>query len=446
MGTAISPNVFPQLNLPLTAPALPKLRVSGQEPGESVALPNRLTAAAHDPGTDAVTGPETGVADTFNAVTYGARVQRMSLAAEFQRVWERIAAVQERSGGTQAAAGLEQLEFSFVAEARIEELAVFQRRTADVAAGLDGTRNESFVRASRAMAARFSVSIKLSGAALNGFAGAAEGLQDGDPASFDRFLGFAQDALAQLDEIASELFSLLHDLVQGGGDVQERIDAFIEELRALGLFGEGNTAAQPGEALSTAMQTGSLSIQLEFQFEYEELVQVQQAAVQQSDPIVLDLDGDGIELTGYTQGARFDITGTGKTVTTGFVTGGDAFLAIDRNANGRIDNGTELFGDQNGAANGFEELRRLDTNRDGRINRLDRGFDDLLLWRDDGDGQTEAGELLGLADAGIQEISLGYRNVSQVAAGGNRIAQIASFLRNDGSRGTAADALLNFTV
>ena len=124
-----------------------------------------------------------------------------------------------------------------------------------------------------------------------------------------------------------------------------------------------------------------------------------------------------------------------------------AWLALRNQArNGRIDNGAELFGDQNGAANGFEELRRLDTNRDGRINRLDAEYDGLLLWRDDGDGQTEAGELIGLAEAGIEEISLGYRNVSQVAAGGNRIAQIASFLRNDGSRGTAADAILNFTA
>ncbi len=446
MGTAISTNVFPQLNQPLTRSALPKFRASGQEPGDSPALPNLLTAAAHDTGAGRVMGPETGLADTFDAVTYGARVQRASLAAEFQRVRERIAGVPAQGGDTQAAAGLEQLEFSFVAESRLEELAIFQRRTANAAAGLQGARSESFAQASREMAVRFSVSVKLSGAALNGFAGAAEDLQDGDPASFDRFLGFAQDALGQLDEIANELFSLLHDLVQGGGELRERIDAFIEELRALGLFGGGDAAAPPGEALSTTMQAGSLSIQLEFEFEYEERVQVQQAAVQQSDPIVLDLDGDGIELTSYAQGARFDITGTGKQVTTGFVTGGDAFLAMDRNANGRIDNGAELFGDQNGAANGFEELRRLDTNRDGRINRLDAEYDGLLLWRDDGDGQTEAGELIGLAEAGIEEISLGYRNVSQVAAGGNRIAQIASFLRNDGARGTAADAILNFTA
>ncbi|NLT59214.1 MAG: hypothetical protein GXX88_01165, partial [Candidatus Hydrogenedentes bacterium] len=293
MGTAISTNAFPQLNQPLTRSALPKFRASGQEPGDSPALPNLLTAAAHDTGAGRVMGPETGLADTFDAVTYGARVQRASLAAEFQRVRERIAGVPAQGGDTQAAAGLEQLEFSFVAESRLEELAIFQRRTANAAAGLQGARSESFAQASREMAVRFSVSVKLSGAALNGFAGAAEDLQDGDPASFDRFLGFAQDALDQLDEIANELFSLLHDLVQGGGELRERIDAFIEELRALGLFGGGDAAAPPGEALSTTMQAGSLSIQLEFEFEYEERVQVQQAAVQQSDPIVLDLDGDG---------------------------------------------------------------------------------------------------------------------------------------------------------
>ena len=103
-----------------------------------------------------------------------------------------------------------------------------------------------------------------------------------------------------------------------------------------------------------------------------------------------------------------------------------------------------MFGDQNGAANGFEELRRLDTNGDGRINQLDANFNKLLLWRDNGNGITEPGELISLADAGIVEISLGYRNVNQSAAGGNRITQVATFVRADGSRGTAADALLNY--
>ena len=60
------------------------------------------------------------------------------------------------------------------------------------------------------------------------------------------------------------------------------------------------------------------------------------------------------------------------------MTGGDAFLAIDRNGNGSIDDGTELFGDQNGAAHGFAELAKFDSNHDGVINAQDDDFDKLL--------------------------------------------------------------------
>lgn len=66
-------------------------------------------------------------------------------------------------------------------------------------------------------------------------------------------------------------------------------------------------------------------------------------AVQQSDPITLDLNGNGVELTNYTNGANFDITGSGTKVNTAFVTGGDAFLAINGNGNGHIDSGKELL-------------------------------------------------------------------------------------------------------
>jgi hypothetical protein len=111
-----------------------------------------------------------------------------------------------------------------------------------------------------------------------------------------------------------------------------------------------------------------------------------------------------------------------------------------------VDNGRELFGTQNGASNGFEELRKLDSNGDGVINKEDRDFAALKLWKDNGDGKTTAGELLTLAQAGIDEISLGYRNTNEATAGGNQLAQIASFRYSDGRRGAAADALLNYTV
>src|SRR5690606_21416172 len=116
-------------------------------------------------------------------------------------------------------------------------------------------------------------------------------------------------------------------------------------------------------------------------------------------------------LTSYRDGARFDILGNGSKQQTAFVTGGDAFLALDRNRDGIINDGTELFGDQRGAANGFEELRKLDTNGDGKISAADKYYDKLLLWIDNGDGVSEPGELKGLRAAGIESLSLHYANV-----------------------------------
>jgi len=160
----------------------------------------------------------------------------------------------------------------------------------------------------------------------------------------------------------------------------------------------------------------------------------------------LDLDGDGFEFTDVAGGASFDLLATGRAQRTAFVTGGDAFLAIDRNANGRIDDGAELFGDQRGVANGFEELRKLDSNRDGVIDAADERFDDLRLFRDNGDGRTDPGELARLADYGVSAIDLNYVNREEAASGGNRLAQIASFRFADGRIGRAADALLNLIV
>ena len=447
MGAAVVPNLFAQVNQFFNSPEHLGFRNPGAGPSINAALPAHLAAG----GRRSAAPPEgnaPGAQETFEALTYNARMERVSIAAEFQHVRERITAALEDAGQTQSSTGMEQLTFSFFAESRVEELAVFQQRATNVAQGLGGTRKQSFIQVSQQVSMRFSMSMTFTGAALNGFAGTAEALQNGNGAAFDQFLSFANDLMKQLDDIANEIFSLMQDMVQQRGELQERIDTFIGELRALGLLDGGNTSgnAFPVSSLQTGFMAQRVSIQLEFEFEYTQIVQFQQSEVQAADPIVLDLDGRGIHLTSHRDGARFDITGTGRVVNTAFVTGGDAFLAIDRNGNGIIDDGTELFGDQNGAANGFEELRKLDSNGDGRINALDDRFHELLLWRDNGNGITEPGELMTLTEAGIREICLAYENVDKAAAGGNRITQTASFVWEDGSRGKAADVLLNYTV
>ncbi len=166
-----------------------------------------------------------------------------------------------------------------------------------------------------------------------------------------------------------------------------------------------------------------------------------------ADPIILDLDQDGIELTSARNGVQFDINGDGQSEQTAFATGDDAFLALDRNGNGAIDDGRELFGDQHGSANGFEELAKYDSNYDGLIDEHDAVYDDLLLFSDTNkDGRSDASELRTLRQEGIASIALSYLKTNRLTSGGNRLAELGSFERFDGRKGTAADALLSYVA
>ncbi len=161
-------------------------------------------------------------------------------------------------------------------------------------------------------------------------------------------------------------------------------------------------------------------------------------AAQAKDPLVLDLDGRGPATTGSAGARLFDLRGDGTTAPTSFVTGGSALLALDRNGNGRIDDGGELFGDQHGAADGYEELRKFDANGDGTLDAKDPVFGKLLLLY--GSGATT-----GLAEAGIRSLEVDAAAGSGTASGGDAILRTATAQREDGSTlGTYALALNTF--
>jgi hypothetical protein len=124
------------------------------------------------------------------------------------------------------------------------------------------------------------------------------------------------------------------------------------------------------------------------------------------DPIVLDLTGNGIQLTSLQNSTvHFDFAGDGFAERAGWVGPGSGILAIDRNGNGLIDNGLELFGSS--TQDGFAVLETLDTNGDGKIDSQDADFGKLRIWRDlNQNGVTDDGELQTLAQAGITSISL----------------------------------------
>ncbi|WP_292556451.1 calcium-binding protein [Methylobacter sp.] len=166
---------------------------------------------------------------------------------------------------------------------------------------------------------------------------------------------------------------------------------------------------------------------------------------QRRDPLTLDLDGDGLETVGIDSAnpILFDHDGDGVSNATGWIKPDDGFLVLDRNGNGLIDNGTELFGDSTPlyaggtAADGFAALAQEDTNGDGLVNAGDANWDNLRVWQDaNSDGITDAGELHSLESLTITGFHVAKLENTTRLGNGNQIADLGSFIRDDGTEGT----------
>ena len=165
--------------------------------------------------------------------------------------------------------------------------------------------------------------------------------------------------------------------------------------------------------------------------------------------IVIDLDGDGLEGKRASKAnASFDMNGDGIGDDTGWVSGGDGMLVIDRDGDGAITHASELsfLSEKEGAKNAWEGLAQLDSTKDGKLSVADARYGDLRVWIDrHGDGVSRADELKSLADLGITEI--GLRNLAttdSVKMGGNLALSTSTFTWKDGVTGTIGDVAMAF--
>jgi len=150
-------------------------------------------------------------------------------------------------------------------------------------------------------------------------------------------------------------------------------------------------------------------------------------------PIIFDFDDDGFNLTDADHGVDFDLNADRQRERIAWTSsaGSDAWLCRDRNGNGVIDDGSELFGNftplANGrrAPNGFVALAEFDApasggDGDGKLDSSDRLWTTLRLWIDaNHDGISQPGELITLAEAGVQSIDLHYIRSSYTDDNGN---------------------------
>jgi hypothetical protein len=169
-----------------------------------------------------------------------------------------------------------------------------------------------------------------------------------------------------------------------------------------------------------------------------------------SSPLIVDTLHNGYALTSVEDGVRFDLDADGVAELVAWTArdSDDEFLAMDRNGNGRIDDGSELFGDHTPAypdgevvttANGFEALKFLQSpsygvsRADQLIDARDVPFSRLLLWRDaNHNGISEPDELRSAADAGVVGIAAAYKEKKRKDRYGNEFRQRGTIIWQDG--------------
>ncbi len=194
-----------------------------------------------------------------------------------------------------------------------------------------------------------------------------------------------------------------------------QLDYLHEELRyersAVSFSGQVQTADGRTHAFSLDMQWEHLQISR----------QALSLSADVIDPLIVDLDGQGIRFNGQIR-LPFDLSIDGRQEQIPLLEAGSAYLALDRNGNGVIDDGSELFGPSTG--NGFAELARYDDDSNGWIDAGDAVWSQLWLWRPAVNGvemQPLAGS--GIAAIGLQSISTPFTLRDDAGTG---IADIAA--------------------
>ncbi len=184
---------------------------------------------------------------------------------------------------------------------------------------------------------------------------------------------------------------------RNGWGVEYDYHALREEFEQTSFSASGIIRTTDGQEFSF-----QLDIEMTRYFRQETNVSVRAGDAVRKDPLVVNFGGTAAQLAHFSgQRFLFDLDGDGQADLLPLFASGSGYLALDRNENGRIDSGQELFGPATG--HGFGELAQLDSDGNGWIDEGDPAFAQLAVWTPDAAGK---GELSSLAELGIDALGL----------------------------------------
>lgn len=167
------------------------------------------------------------------------------------------------------------------------------------------------------------------------------------------------------------------------------------ELESTSVSAQGVVQTADGQTIAF-----SLNLQMSRAYVEERSVSVREGDAVRKDPLVINFDGAGAQLTDMQ--FAFDLDADGTQENMAFVSAGSGFLALDKNADGKINDGGELFGTRSG--NGFADLAQYDQDGNHWIDENDAIYSQLRIWQKDANGQDR---LRSLAQAQVGALHLG---------------------------------------
>ncbi len=169
----------------------------------------------------------------------------------------------------------------------------------------------------------------------------------------------------------------------------------VAEVETLQVSAQGVVQTADGQQISFSLQ-----LEMSRAFVQTSSTSIREGDAVRKDPLVINFGGAGAELTD-TQFA-FDLNADGQQENIAFVAGGSGFLALDKNKDGKVNDGTELFGPRSG--DGFADLAQYDQDGNQWIDENDAVYSQLRVWQRDASGQDS---LSGLAQSGVGALYLG---------------------------------------